>query len=54
MISKTKWFDKIESVEQSHQFTDGFKLLYCRWSTIDDSELAFVSKLIFLLKKKLR
>ena len=43
MISKTKWLDKIESVEQSHQFTDGFKLLYCPWSTIDGSELAFVS-----------
>ena len=43
MLSKIDWLKKLETVEQLHQFTDGFKLLYCPWKTIEVAEIAFIS-----------
>jgi uracil-DNA glycosylase len=43
VINPTKVFQLLEGAEKKFRFSDGFKLLYCPWSNISSSNIAFIS-----------
>jgi hypothetical protein len=42
-MEKKTWEGRLNKIATDYQFDDGYKLLYCPWSTIETSTLAFIS-----------
>ena len=42
-MEKKIWESRLNKIATDYQFDDGYKLLYCPWSTIEASTLAFIS-----------
>ena len=42
-MDRIQWLNKIESIKERYDFSLGYHLLYCPWSTIQDSSVAFIS-----------
>tara|TARA_B100000780_G_C21077515_1_gene433826 strand:- start:100 stop:1038 length:939 start_codon:yes stop_codon:yes gene_type:complete len=42
-MKASQTFELLKSVEKKYNFSDGFKLLYCPWSNISSSNIAFIS-----------
>lgn len=43
MIDKDDYLEKIQEYEKQYTFTDGYKILYCPWSSIGNLNTAFIS-----------
>ncbi len=43
MVNRKDLLNKIKYFEKKYKFKDGYKMLYCPWNTIGNSEVAFIS-----------